>query len=354
LRLRQHRPDQALADLDQAARLRPDAPEVYTNMARVHEYRKDWKAAETALSRGLQRRDDPALYHARARARLRGGDKKAARGDLEQAIAREPAGSRSTQLLDALVELGHLKHRAGEHRAALTDFDMAIRLSPDYAPAHRQRAETLRALELHAEAGAALDRCLACGVRDPKVHLVRGLIHTRLGEDEAAIRSYHASLQLKEDAQARGELGWAYLQMDAPRLALAQFTEAMRLGPATSRVRCGRALAHVKLGQGSLAVQDAEAALTTRDTSGPDAPLLAACVHARAARLALSALRTRGRTRPGAGSEDRAAELVVEALRRVPLASRATFWRTRVMKEDALAEVRRHPKVAHLARQFEQ
>jgi hypothetical protein len=179
------------------------------------------------------------------------------------------------------------------------------------------------------------------------------MLHALLGDHEAAIRSYNAALLLGEDALTRGERGWAHLHMDAAQLALSDFTKALRLGPATSRVLCGRAMARVKLRQEELAVQDAEAALKVPDAAGPEGPLLAACVYARVARLALGSARPdqRGRA-PSGGYEGRALDLLVESLRRVSPADREAFWRTRVLKEDALAHVRGHPRVARLVRPF--
>jgi hypothetical protein len=52
--------------------------------------------------------------------------------------------------------------------------------------------------------------------------------------------------------------------------------------------------------------------------------------------------------------EDRAVELLAEALRRVPPEKQADFWRTRVLKEEALARVCTHSRIARLARGLEQ
>src|SRR5262249_8398525 len=160
----------------------------------------------------------------------------------------------------------YLKHKAGEHEAALADFDAALRLKADYPHAHRQRAETLLALGRDAEAGRALDRCLmTSSERRPEVYLARGMIHAKLGDHPAAIEAYTLALGLKQDALTRSQRGWSYLQTDSARLALADFDAALKLGPATSQALCGRALARVRSRQVEAAVQDAEAALKLPD-----------------------------------------------------------------------------------------
>ena len=99
------------------------------------------------------RPEDAALYYTRARVHLALKDTAAARRDLEQAIARTRDGTRRGAPGEHLVELGVLKHRAGEWHEALADFDAALAMQPDYPPAHRQRAQTLMKLNRYREAG---------------------------------------------------------------------------------------------------------------------------------------------------------------------------------------------------------
>jgi tetratricopeptide (TPR) repeat protein len=258
------------------------------------------------------------------------------------------------------VERGHLKHSAGEHEAALADFDAALRLRPDFADAHRQRADTLLALGRYAEAGKALDRYLAGRQREAAFYRVRGMIHSRLGEHTRAIEAYSGALLVaqasstgKEEALTRQRRGWAYLQTDAPRLALTDFDTALQLGHRSYQVLCGRALARVRLGEVAEAIHDADTALKLTDAVGPDPALLSACVYARAANLAAAGSpRTRGGARGGTAYLDRAAELLGKALRCVAREQQSSFWRTRVQSEEALAAVCQHPRIAPLARRL--
>jgi tetratricopeptide (TPR) repeat protein len=353
LRLRQKRFDAALSDLDRAARLR-DTPEIHASMALAHSGRKDWRAAVAALDQAIRRRPSAALYNARARAQVERANHQAARADLEKVIALEKA-SRSDLLVSALVELGYVKHKAGEHAAALADFDEAARLRPNAPLVHLQRAEALRALGRHAEAGAALDRYLVQGKRRPEVYFARGLIHAKLGDQAAAIDAFSAALQFGPDARTRSQRGWAYLSSNAAQLALADFEAALKLGPTTCRRLCGRALARVRLRQVDHAIKDVEAALRLDDARGPEALLLAACVYARAGTMAtLTAPRSNSRVRPASRYEERAVDLLGRALQQVPEKERPAFWRVHVQSEEALDRVRDHVKVRHLARSFGQ
>jgi tetratricopeptide (TPR) repeat protein len=345
LRLRQKRSDDALTDLREAMRLRPDAIEAHVNLARVHELRQELASALQVLDQALKHRQIANLYFARARIHLARNDAPAARSDFEKGLGLEK-NLHAELRLSALVELGYLKHRAGEHQAALADFDEALRRRPDYAPAHLQRAKVLLALERHAEAGAALDRYLHGGNRVAEVHLIRGLIHVKLGDHAAAIDEFTTALQGKPDVVVLGHRGWAYLRMNAIRLALADFNAALRLGPASYQVLCGRGLA--LLGQGAIesALRDAEAAV--RLDGGAEASLLAACVHARAVSLP----RTRNDRLTGEHCKERAVELLAQALRGVPADRRAVFWQTRVHKEESLAAIRDSARYRQMERTY--
>jgi tetratricopeptide (TPR) repeat protein len=353
LRVQRQRWDEAVADLRQATELRPDAPEAYVNLAAAYRGRQDWDGAVAALDRALALRpDDAGLYHTRAQLHAHRGDRAAARRDFEQAVAHEPAGSTSERLASAWVELGHLRHLDGDYEPALTAVDAALRARPDYAPAHRQRAETLLALDRHREAGAALDRYLQChGTPTPEVHLARGLIHAALREYAEAVDSYGRALALRPDARTLTNRGWAYLKLDAPRPALADFQAALRLDRASSDGLCGRAHAEVRLGQVQAAVADAEAALA----HGPKKPRLlvsAACVHA----LAVGWLEAQPAGSASTGSvyryQERAVELLREALDGVPSAQRKDFWSSTIQNEPDLAPLRRSTGLLELARSY--
>jgi tetratricopeptide (TPR) repeat protein len=359
LRVKQKQWDAAVIDARQAIALRPAAHPPRANLAQAEMGRKKWSAAITALDGALACQsigaEKAALYHTRARAHLERKDRTAARKDFEQALAHEPAEGRSDRRVSTLVELGYLKHQAREYAAALADFNTALKLRPNYAFAHRQRAETLLALNRHEEAGQALDRYLRAGGKPtPAVYLARGMIHARLRQHQPAVEAYSRSLILKRDALTLSHRGWAYLQLDAARPALADFSAALRLRPRHVNALCGRGNALVRLGKVKEAVEDAEAAL--RNRPGTEQIFLAACIYARAARLVTLTPRGPARVsgKAATGYEKQALELLARVMKRVPQGERAGFWRKRVLSEPALAGLRRNPKMVELARSVRQ
>src|SRR5262249_10287513 len=192
--------DDAVTDLRQAIKERPDAPEAYINLALAHQGRKDRDAALTTLKQALARRpNDPLLYHTRARLHLARKDWSAAERDLEQAIAHEPGGSTADRLVSNHVELGALRHQAGKYEAALEAGAAALRIRPGYALAHCQRAQTLLALGRYAEAGKELELYLRKGPPTAEVYLAQGLLHFQRRAYPEAIKAFNHSLVLRAD-----------------------------------------------------------------------------------------------------------------------------------------------------------
>ena len=349
---RQERWDDAEADLKKAIALRPGDHLAHVNRAAVRRQRNDLQGAVEAMDRAVEcRPDDGLLYYTRARDHLARKDAAKARRDLEQAIAQMREGRDGDRLASAWVELGVLKHRAGQLPEALADFDAALAVQPHYPPAHRQQAQTLAKLKKYREAGQALDLYLKNGPPAADVYLARGMIHSQFREYASAVEAYSRTLMLKADprtfthADALTRRGWAYLQLEAHALALADFEEALKRRPAHASSLCGRGNARILLGQVSEAVRDGEAALRLEGATQQE--LQVACIFSRAA--GLLSLTKQGREWLQSRYEERAADLVCQALRRMPEKERAAYWRSHIQTEAALASVRRHPKVVRLA-----
>jgi tetratricopeptide (TPR) repeat protein len=344
---RQQRWDDAAADLHEAMWLRPNDHLAYVNAAELSRQRGDRQTAVAALDLALARRPaDATLYYTRARDHLALGNTAAATQDLERTILLLTKGGDAKRLASAYVELGVLKDRAGAYRAALAAFASALVVLPDYPPAYRQQDDTLRKLEQYHDAGKALDRYLAHGKPDAKVYLARGLIHRRLGEHQAAVKSFSRSLLLHENADALTERGWAHLQLKSPSLALEDFDAALALRPKHPLSLCGRGQALALLGRVAEAIRAGEEALRLKESGEEE--FLVALVYARVANFLALTQRQRGRERPGARYEDQAAELLCRALGRISPKEWASWWRKRIETQPALAAIRRHPKVARL------
>jgi hypothetical protein len=133
-------------------------------------------------------------------------------------------------------------------------------------------------------------------------------------------------------------------------LALADFESSLKIRPKHASSLCGRGHAQVLLGRIPEALRDGELAVKL-DAKGKQ-DVLVACIYARVAELVRVSRPQAGRARPEKRYEDRAAELVCQAVDRQPREDRAAYWNKHVEPEYSLSTIRRHPRVAALAKKI--
>jgi serine/threonine protein kinase/tetratricopeptide (TPR) repeat protein len=350
MRLRQERLDLAVADLEKAIALRPRQYQGYVNLAQA--YLKEQKPDEAArqMDQAIQQEGGmAALYRTRARVHQLRQDDAAALADLERAIdldARNP----SSALPDDHLARARILLRRQDARAALSACDEALRLRPQDAAAHRLRAEVLLKMDRHAEALRDLDACVKYGPAEADLLCARGAVRARLGDYPGAQADYARALELRPDAQTRAARGWTYVVADAPRLALPDFEEAIRLDPQCGDGYAGRGLVRALLGQPMAAADDAEEALRR----GPHSSRLvynAARAYAQAAAHLV----------PGAGLDvtslrlrfqERSLQLLRAAIELLPAAQRGAFWTASVQADAALLPLRETAEFGRLAGQY--
>ena len=150
-------------------------------------------------------------------------------------------------------------------------------LVPDDPEAHRVRISALMDLKRYDEVLASADAYLARGKPVAEILEIRGVAREARRDHAGAIADFHRALELSAGAEPdqRSRLlnrrGWAYHYADAPRLALADFEESLRLNPNQAEAYGGRGLARIRLGEWRLAVADAEAGLRQKPRAGADA-----------------------------------------------------------------------------------
>lgn len=355
---------EAIADLHEAIRRKDDGYQGYLNLAQAYQGAKQRDEAMAVLSQAIDKAPQLAvLYEARARLHRERKDAAAARADFEKAISLELPGNASPRLAGVLVELGRLLEASGDAAAALERYDQVLKVQPDFALAHRCRAEALLALKRRGEAAAALERHLKL---EPKpsvqAYRARGLLHAQEGNYAAAVEMYTQALRLKpDDAATRCDRGWAYLLQDAARPALADFETALHHEPKSVEALLGRGNARVRLRQVAEAVADAEAA----DKAGTlDERQLynLTCIYALAvAQLELdirnkadrlTARQITGIARQIALCEEKGLDGLKRTLDKVTLDQRSTFWRQRVQNDPALTALRRGAGYSQLAARY--
>jgi tetratricopeptide (TPR) repeat protein len=404
VRLRQGKFRGAKADLLEATRLKPKQYEAYVNLAEVYEQesRLDeaarWQAGAllpgpaqgvvaAALACGRQRKlyeavalmdqaiqlepNLPALYFSRAWLHLQRRAPQVALRDFEQ-ITRLPSVEPQF-LAKAHAERGRLLHQARRYGDALEAFDAALktlsappgRRAPasgvDHdalailAEAHRGRAQTLLMLaeqesdtmtkrQLSEEAVRSFDRCLKIEPTT-EAYRRRGRARAELGDFVGAADDFTLALAVAPDAVTYAARGWAHVRSDAPRLALHDFEEAIKLDRDGGEGYNGRGYVHVRAGRWREAVRDAEQA-APRAARDPRLLVGAARVFA---------LATGPPDRPALRPqyEERALRLLQNALALLPTAAqRRLFWQRYIVPDGDFAPLHKNPAFRTMARDY--
>lgn len=118
----------------------------------------------------------------------------------DQAIsAYDQAIELSPNFSEAFNSRGLLKDILEDHEAAILDFDEAIRLKPDSAEAWYNRANAKRTLKMHEDAIADYDEAIRLLPDSASVYHYRGVSKSALGQHQEAIADFDETIRLKPD-----------------------------------------------------------------------------------------------------------------------------------------------------------
>ncbi len=362
VRFRDNKHLAAVADFTEAIRMKPDRVPARVNLAEAYKALGRWDEAAGQLDEAVRQKPAMAvLYHARGRLHLERDDgaRDLARAlrDFEEAIRRFgpdcPPGERKFLAEDHALR-GRILYTQGSLDDALPAFDAALAVVPGHLTALRWRGAARMKLKRYE--GADRDFSAYLEKRsDADVYHLRGLARTARGDFDGAVLDFTRALDREKSAERYALRGWVHLFGDAPRPALRDFAEAIRMnregGKEDAAVYAGHGYALVKLGRVPEAAADAERAVAlVRERHDEQALYNAARVFAQAA----------GREwrdpRPAyAQASDRrlyhgrALELLRKVLLPLSPSERAEFWRTKVRTDEAFNPIRASAEFDRLA-----
>jgi tetratricopeptide (TPR) repeat protein len=187
----------------------------------------------------------------------------------------------------AYLGRGVARSRAGQFAQAIADATEAIRLDPRHALAYRNRGRDHAAVKAWSKAVADFTEAICLAPDDARAYCDRATVLNRLGRHAQAIADATEAIRLDpglalgHNARAYGHLGrgrqrvftfWRWGNAAARRAdfaqAIADFTEAIRLVPASWDCFVGRAMAYRTLGDLASAAR-AEAALPPQIRQDP-------------------------------------------------------------------------------------
>ena len=249
LRVRTDRIDDAVADLDAAIKLKPNAYQAFVNLAQA--YRRLDKL-------------DLALEQLRSRRRARAGP-----GPPRPPAGPAPPGTQRAGPRPDRTSTGRSSARTRTAPTGSTTRSNAAgcccarartprrwrhstRPSPCARTIRRPSACVRRPCSGWAASKRSSRRSIATSRRASRsrsVYRGRGLARAELGQYPGAIEDFTKALELHPTSAVQAYRGWTYLVVDAPKLALRDFELAIELDPKNGDAYCGRGFARAKLGR---------------------------------------------------------------------------------------------------------
>ena len=163
--------DRAIADYDQAARLKPDSPSTYLN--RGHAY-------------GVEGQAEHAIK------------------DYNEAIKLKP------DFASAYNDRGSTFDSLGQHDRAIQDYDEAIKLKPDYAEAYNNRGAAYASKGAYDRAIQDYDEAVRLRPDNFAAYFNRGVAYSSLRQFDRAIQDFDKAIDLKPEANIYNSRGAAY------------------------------------------------------------------------------------------------------------------------------------------------
>jgi len=154
------------------------------------------------------------------------------------------------QSLIAINILGITLQRQGKLQEAVSSYDKAILLKPDYADAYSNRGLALQALGELDKAVASYDRAIRLMPDHAASYSNRGLALHELGQWDEAVASYDKAIQFKPDyAEAYSNRALALQQLGLLDDAIANYDKAIELNPAYAEAYSNLGFVQKELGE---------------------------------------------------------------------------------------------------------
>ena len=139
---------------------------------------------------------------------------------------------------ETYLRWGYAKYRSDQYQAAIGDYDAAINLKPDSAPAYYFRGTVKRSLGQYKEAIEDYDTAIDLNNDFAFAYYFRGTIRSDLGEHFIAIQDYNKAIRFKPDhAFAYLRRGVANYLLDRNWAAKKDWETALELAEQTGNKR---------------------------------------------------------------------------------------------------------------------
>ncbi len=179
-----------------------------------------------------------------------------------RSIANTAKGVNNDLVASAFFSIGYLHSEENENDQALSAYDQAIELMPDFADAYTSRGVVKSTLGNAEEAIADHDEAIRLKPDFTEAYINRGTAKRALDKHEEAIADFDEAIRLNPNsATAYTRRGVSKSALDQHQEAIADHNEAIRLNPNFANAYIHRGAAKRKLGQRGEAEKDMNKAL---------------------------------------------------------------------------------------------
>ena len=157
---------------------------------------------------------------------------------------------------------GNANIKRERYASAVTNFDKAIQLEPDYAQAYYFRGIAKYGLKVYEAAILDFDSFIQFKPDNALAHNYRGLAKHLLGHYQAGIADFDKAIQLNpDDAMIYYNRGSAKVKLEQYKAGIADFDKAIQLEPGYAATYNNRGFARQELGLYKAAIVDFDVAI---------------------------------------------------------------------------------------------
>ena len=243
--------DKALAAINQAIQLQPNNPNLYNQKWVVLRDLKKYKEAAAAINKAIELSPRAVFYTNRGVARDELGDKQGAIDDFNLAIKINP------NFALAYINRGNVRNDLGDKQGAIDDFNLAIKINPNLAQAYYNRGIVRN--ELGDKQGAIEDYNQAIKINPnyADAYINRGLVRSELGDKPGAIDDYNLAIKINPNlAEAYNNRGYVRNELGDKPGAIDDYNLAIKINPNLAEAYNNRGYVRNELGDKPGAIDD--------------------------------------------------------------------------------------------------
>jgi tetratricopeptide (TPR) repeat protein len=215
-----------------------------------------WRDNIALYDHSLKVSPSDLIYFNRGAAYGNLGNHRQAISDYDRAIEINP------QYAEAYNNRGAAYGKLSDQRQAISDFDRAIKINPEYAAAYNNRGFAYGNLGNHRQAISDFDRAIKINPELALTYINRGVAYGILGNNRQAISDYDRAVEINPGyAEAYNNRGIAYGELGNLNQAISDYGRAVEINPEYAEAYNNRGIAYSELANYRQAISDYDRAI---------------------------------------------------------------------------------------------